>query len=154
MVPPTRWRRARHDVVVDLPEGFVATEAPALQATIRSAFLAGEGAEPIAVELSFAPGAADRVVVVWRNRNVGFVPPGHAPQLRRLLEQDGHDRPVATGRLYHDGTWWRIWVGPDPAGPLPVPPPDYDRLTPPVPTIFGFTLGALRPDAAGQDDVR
>ncbi|MBU4336890.1 MAG: hypothetical protein KJ548_09980 [Actinobacteria bacterium] len=146
MVQSMPWRRARHDVPADLPEGFVATEAPALQATIRSAFVAGEGAAPMAVELTFAPGAAGRVVVVWRNRNVGFVPREHADDLHRVLTQGQHVRLVAEGRLYHDGSWWRIWVGPDPVGPLPVPPAGYDELPPPAPTIFGFAFGASRPD--------
>jgi hypothetical protein len=121
--------------------GFVALEAPALQATIRSAFVTGEGSGPMAVELTFTPGADGRVVVVWRNRIVGFVPDPHAAVLRRQLDASDRAHVVADGRVYDDGTWWRVWVGPDPDGELPVPDAGYDELAPPIPSIFGFSLG-------------
>lgn len=141
MVPPLPWRRRRASRPAEVGDGFVATEAPALQATIRSAFELGEGGGPMSVELAFAPGAAGRVVVVWRNRNVGFVPPDHLDDMRRQLEAAGNARLVAPGLVYHDGTWLRVWVGQAPQGPLPVPPAGYDLLPAPPTTIFGFTLG-------------
>ena len=136
-----RWRRPRRARRADVGQGFVALEAPALQATIRSVFVAGEGGGPLAAELSFAPGADGRVVAVWRNRNVGFVPEPHAAVIRRQLDEPGPGRLVADGRVYDDGTWWRVWVGPDPAGGFPVPDDAYDELAPPIPSIFGFALG-------------
>lgn len=152
MVPLLWWRRRVESCPAEVGTGFVATEAPALQATIRSAFELGEGGGPLAVELGFALGAAGRVVVVWRNRNVGFVPPDHLPDLRRQLGAAGGARLVAPGVVYHDGTWLRVWVGPAPQGPLPRPPAGYDLLPAPPTTIFGFTLrhpDDERPDGPG-----
>lgn len=141
MVPLLWWRRRRASRPAEVGAGFVATEAPALQATIRSAFELGEGGGPLTVELGFASGAAGRVVVVWRNRNVGFVPPDHLDDMRRQLGAAGSAPLVAPGVVYHDGTWLRVWVGPVPRGPLPAPPAGYDLLPAPPTTIFGFTLG-------------
>lgn len=132
-------------VAADVGDGFVATEAPAMQLAIRSALNVGEGRrDPVPAELSFEPGAAERVVVRWRNRFVGFVPTSHRAQLRGQLAAAGKAPLVTTGTVYWDGAWWRVWVGPvRPDGPPPVEE-GYDELKPPPPSIFGIPLS--RPD--------
>jgi hypothetical protein len=156
MVPTVPWRRSRTRVPAQVGAGFVAAEAPALQATIRSAFVGAErvvpgaGGRSVPAELSFEPGAAGRVVVVWRNRNVGFVPEPQAAALRRQLDEPGPPQLVAEGQVYHDGTWWRVWVGPPP-GELPVPDEHYDELVPEAPTIFGFAIGQVVRPSAGPE---
>lgn len=140
------WTRHRgRPVAAAVGEGFVATEAPALQSAITSAFHLAEGkGQVIVTEVGFAPGIDGRVVVTWRNHYVGFVPDDLATLLRAELESAGKAGLVAPARVYHDGKWWRVWVGPEPAGTLPVPEPGYDTLEPPPPTIFGIPL--RRPD--------
>jgi hypothetical protein len=134
-------------VAADVGEGFVATEAPALQQSIRSALHGGEGRQaPIAVEVQFATGAAQRVVVEWRNRYVGFVPASHLASLRGQLAAAGRAALVASGRVYFDGTYWRVWVGQPPAGGYPEVAEGYDELDEPPPSIFGIPLSRLRRD--------
>lgn len=128
-------------VAADVGEGFVATEAPAMQQAIRSALRTGEGRRaPVAVEVQFAAGAAQRVVVEWRNRFVGFVPVPHLATLRGQLAGVGKAVLTAPGRVYHDGRYFRIWVGPPPAGGFPEVEAGYDELPEPPASIFGIPL--------------
>lgn len=49
-----------------------------MQQSIRSALRPGEGkGGPVVIEAQFVTGAAERVVIEWRNRYVGFVPTSH-----------------------------------------------------------------------------
>lgn len=132
-------------VTADVGEGFVATEAPAMQQAIRSALRSGEGkASPIAVEVQFRPGAAERVVVEWRNRFVGFVPASHLAGLRGQMASAGRATLTGVGRVYHDGTYWRVWVGRPPADGFPAVEAGYDELAEPAPSIFGIPLNRPR----------
>ncbi len=143
----TPFRHREPPVVADVGEGFVATEAPALQQAIRSALRAGEGkATPVAVEVRFDSGVAERVVVEWRNRFVGFVPTSHLAVLRGQLAGAGKAPLTATGRVYFDGRYWRVWVGPEPDGGFPAVEAGYDELAEPAPSIFGIPLSRLRND--------
>ena len=128
-------------VTADVGEGFVATEAPALQQAIRSALRGGEGKRaPILGEVRFSSGARERVVVEWRNRFVGFVPTSHLAALRGQLVGVGKALLVAPGCVYHDGKYFRVWVGRPPVDGFPEVEAGYDELAEPAPTIFGIPL--------------
>ncbi|HEY0117624.1 MAG TPA: hypothetical protein VGC04_02465 [Cellulomonas sp.] len=128
-------------VVADVGDGFVATEAPALQQAIRSALRNGEGkGAVIPAEIQFTTGAAQRVVVEWRNRFVGFVPVPHLAALRGQLAGLGKGVLTAPGRIYHDGKYFRVWVGPLPEDGFPEVEAGYDELPEPPPSIFGIPL--------------
>ena len=119
-----------------------------MQQAIRSALRSGEGkAASIAVEVQFATGAAQRVVVEWRNRFVGFVPTSHLAALRGQLAAAAADKAtlMALGRVYYDGTYFRVWVGPPPKDGFPAVEPGYDELAEPTLWIFGIPLNRLRP---------
>ena len=134
-------------VTADVGEGFVATEAPALQQAIRSALRGGEGKRaPILGEVRFSSGARERVVVEWRNRFVGFVPTSHLAALRGQLAAAGRAALEAPGRVYFDGRYWRVWVGPAPEGGFPEVAEGYDELPEPPPAIFGIPLNRFRRD--------
>ncbi|QAY70507.1 hypothetical protein [Xylanimonas protaetiae] len=138
----------RPRVVAELRDGFVATEAPALQVSIRAALQPGErGSEPVSADLRFAPGADGRVVVLWRNRHVGFVPPSHREVLAAQVAAAGKATVQAEGCVYRDGGVRRVWVGPLPAAGFPRVEPGYDELPAPETTLFGFSL--KRPPGAG-----
>ena len=144
---PFASRHHAPPVTADVGAGFVATEAPALQQAIRSALHVGEGrAGTIPAELQFGGGAAERVVVEWRNRFVGFVPTSHLAGLRGQLAAIGRATLTATGCLYFDGTYWRVWVGPPPEDGFPAVEEGYDELGEPTPTIFGVPLTRWRRD--------
>ena len=145
----TPFRHREPPVVADVGEGFVATEAPALQQAIRSALRAGEGkATPVAVEVRFDSGVAERVVVEWRNRFVGFVPTSHLASVRGQLvgAAAGKSALTANGRVYFDGRYFRVWVGPPPEDGFPQVEAGYDELSEPSPAIFGIPLSRLRND--------
>jgi hypothetical protein len=131
-------------VAADVGAGFVATEAPALQQAFRSALRLGDPADgPVEAEFALQAGAAERVVVVWRNAYVGFVPTSHLASLRGQLVAAGRARLVAPGQVYRDGALWRAWLGPVPDGGPPPVGEGYDELEPPPPTIFGIPLGSI-----------
>ena len=128
-------------ICADVGGGFVATEAPALQQTIRSALHSGEGRRvPFPVDLRLASGARERVVVEWRNRFVGFVPTSHLAALRGQLAGAGRTPVITPGILYFDGRYFRIWVGPEPADGFPAIEAGYDELPEPPPSIFGIPI--------------
>ena len=146
MNPSVPWHRAPR-TTADVRDGFVATEAPALQQSIRSALYPGEGKRsPIAVEVQFTTGAAQRVVVEWRNRNVGFVPTSHLAALRGQLTAAGKAVVWSPGQVYYDGAYWRVWVGPAPEDGYPEVTEGYDELPEPPAAIFGIQLNRLRRD--------
>ncbi len=146
MNPSAPWHHAP-PVPADVGTGFVATEAPAMQPSIRSALRPGEGKRgPLSIELQFATGAAQRVVVEWRNRYVGFVPTSHLAGIRGQLAAVGKAVLWAPGWVYSDGTYWRVWVGPAPEGDFPEVAAGYDELPEPPPTIFGIPLTRPRRD--------
>lgn len=140
------FRHHAEPVTADVGTGFVATEAPALQTAIKSALRAGETkGHALPAELSFSAGAAERVVVSWRNRYVGFVPATHLASMRGQVVAAGHAPLVAAGEVYWDGQWWRVWVGPArEADDIPRVGPSYDELAPQPPSIFGFPLSRLQ----------
>lgn len=128
-------------VLAEVGEGFVASEAPALQVAIQAAVLPRErGPEPVPAELRFGPGAAGRVWVQWRNRHVGFVPASHRESLAAQVAQAGKASVQADGYVYHDGELLRVWVGPRPAGEFPAVEAGHDELPVPETTFFGFSL--------------
>jgi len=137
------WKRSsgppRH---AEVGIGFVASEAPALQVAILAA-LAGlqRGHQTVAAELAFSRGAEGRVVIVWRNRFVGFVPQTHEDLLLAQVKAAGTSGLTTEGQLYYDGELWRVWVGPPP-DTMPQPEPGMDELPPPATTIFGFIVPA------------
>jgi hypothetical protein len=144
-VSPTAPWHHLPPVPADVGEGFVATEAPAMQQSILSAMRAGEGkGDPIAADLEFASGAAQRVVVGWRNRYVGFVPTSHLASMRGQLVAAGKAVLTAPGEVYFDGKFYRVWVGVPPVdGYHPALPGGYDELPIPPLTIFGVPLTRL-----------
>ncbi|MCM3659731.1 hypothetical protein M3148_01795 [Georgenia satyanarayanai] len=135
-----RWRSA--EVPADVGTGFWVAEAAAMQRAIITALAGAEcsrSAVPARVELS--PGAEGRVVVVWRNVIVGFVPPDHAAPLRGQLAAAGKATLVAPGLVVAAGGQRRVWVGEG----APVGEPPADELAPPLTTIFGINLPGTTP---------
>lgn len=135
-----RWRSA--EVPADVGPGFWVAEATAMQRAIITALGAAERAHPrVPARLELSPGAEGRVVVVWRNVIVGFVPPEHAAPLRRQLEVAGKATLVSAGVVVEVGGRRRIWAGEgDPTGSPPV-----DELAAPPTTIFGMNLPGTGP---------
>lgn len=131
--------RRRPAPPAEVGEGFWVTEAPALQQGIRSALTAVETARQVApAELTIEKGADERLVVLWRNFIVGFVPESHLAPLGRQLED--HERLTTRGAAHLHGREWRIWAGPPwPAdqGPPPYPQP---TIQPAPAAIFGVQL--------------
>ena len=135
--------RRRPAPPAEVGEGFWVTEAPALQQGIRSALTAGETARQTApAELHIEQGREERLVVLWRNFIVGFVPESQLPALRRQLAD--HPRLTIRGAAHLHGREWRIWAGP----PWPVSPPPYPQPTiePAPAAIFGVQLRSLGGD--------
>ena len=108
----------------------------------------GIRATPVAVEVRFDSGVAERVVVEWRNRFVGFVPTSHLASVRGQLvgAAAGKSALTANGRVYFDGRYFRVWVGPPPEDGFPQVEAGYDELSEPSPAIFGIPLSRLRND--------
>jgi len=137
------WKRSsgppRH---AEVGVGFVAAEAPALQVAILAALGGMQRGHPTVVaELAFTRGAEGRVVIVWHNRFVGFVPQSHEDLLLAQVQAAGANGLTTQGQFYYDGTLWRVWVGPPPDG-MPEPEPGMDELPSPATTIFGFVVPA------------
>ena len=144
MSPTAPWHHLP-PIPADVGEGFIATEAPAMQQSILSAMRGGEGKRAvITADLEFKTGAAERVVVDWRNRYVGFVPTSHLASMRGQLVAAGKAVLIAPGEVYFDGKFWRVWVGPPPEFGFPEVPHGYDELPVPPMTIFGVPLNRLR----------
>lgn len=124
----------------DVGVGFVAAEAPALQASIVGTLSADERRhDEVATTVQFARGTQGRVVVVWRNRNVGFAPAAAAPGLLAQLDRAGRAGLVAPATVRRDGEFWRVVVGGEPGAGAPLRA--HDELEPPPFTLFGVPLG-------------
>lgn len=148
-----RFRTSRRPAPADLAEGFWAAEAVAMQRPIQAALAAWErGDGPFPVELSLEAGPDGRVLVIWRNRIVGFAPDDAAPAVLAQLAA-GPTALTVHGDLHRHGSVRRLWVGPRPAsGTLPVPDPGLDHLAAPPVTVFGLRVDSLveptRPEPA------
>ncbi|WP_193311409.1 hypothetical protein [Georgenia satyanarayanai] len=130
-----RWRSA--EVPADIGPGFWVAEAGAMQRAIGTALGGADRSRSVvAAHLELSAGAEGRVVVVWRNVIVGFVPPDHAPPLLPQIEAAGRATVVAPGRVVERDGQLRIWAGEgEPTGRPPT-----DELSPPPATIFGIAL--------------
>ncbi len=88
-------------------------------------------------------GADDRLVLVWRNVIVGFVPADAAPPLADALAAAGDATVVVPGVAHRvDGTW-RVWVGDVPEDGFPPVPEGLDTLAAPELTILGVPVRRL-----------
>lgn len=146
----TPLRRPR--VAADVGPGFHAAEARGLQTALHAVLTAVERAagRPVPVEVRLDASRDAAVVVVCRNRVVGFVPPGAADLvtgLRAQQERAGRRALlVAPGLLHRDADagagagLWRVWVGAEPDGGLPDVPVGLDTLAAPELSIFGVPL--------------
>jgi len=136
-------RLRRPTVAADLPAGFHAAEARALQVTLTGVLSAVERAagRPVPVDVVLEAGRDGAVVVLCRNRVVGFVPDPHVAGLRDQVRAAGRRARVgAPGRVVREDGLWRVWVGPEPDGGLPPVPDGLDTLPEPQPTILGVPL--------------
>lgn len=136
--------RSRHPrVAADVGPGFPVAEARALQTALEGALTAVERAagRSVPVELRFEPGAGPGVVVVCRNRVVGFVPPDRAPGLRGQLTDAGRRAHlVAPGVLHRQDGLWRAWAGAEPEDGVPPAPDGLDTMAAPDPAVLGIPL--------------
>lgn len=116
-----------------------------MQRSILEALGLGDRPAPAVVpaRLRVEGGADGRLVLVWRNVIVGFVPPGATAPLAAQLAAAGDATLVAPGAVHHvDGTW-RVWVGAVPTGGFPPVPEGLDTLAPPETTILGVPVRRL-----------
>lgn len=137
--------RRRPEVAADVPVGFCAAEAPAMQRSILAALGLGDrpAAAVVPARLHVEHGADERLVLVWRNVIVGFVPADASPPLRAALEAAGGASLVVRGAVHRaDGTW-RVWVGEVPADGFPPVPDGLDTLAAPELTILGVPVRRL-----------
>lgn len=132
-----RWRAPQVSVALD--EGFWVAETAAMQRAIVPLTIPDDGTG-IPAHLEFTAGAEGRVVVQWRNRFVGFVPPSHEDLIGRQLAVAGKIRLVTDGEVRRHGDLWRIWAGPAVPDGAPPPPPPIDEIPPEAPTIFGVPI--------------
>jgi len=139
------FRRPRP--LVDAPpevvaEGFAAAEAPALQRSLVAALHHQERADgrELPGDLEIGRGAGDRLVVIWRNLVVGFVPPDRVAPFTALLPDDPRAGVVVRGVVHHVDGLWRVWVGDRPASGFPPPPAGLDTLAVPPDTLLGIPL--------------
>jgi len=130
-------RRRRPPVPADVPEGFWCAEALALKRSIDSARRFARAPGETRARLTLDDGAEGRVVVLWENVVVGFVPAAHTPGLRPQLRAARPASLVADGRVLEHAGLWRVWVGPPWPSEAPPPPPP-DELGPPPDTILGI----------------
>lgn len=135
--------RRPEPVPAELGDGFWITEAPALQRTIRNALKSRERSKPtVPAELTFEPGRG-RVVAIWRNQLVGFVPDERSADLQRQLDLAGRARLTGPAEVHQVAGEWRIWAGPWPQDELP-PPYPAGRIAPAPRQIFGIQLNDRR----------
>ncbi|GIG21624.1 hypothetical protein Cch01nite_23480 [Cellulomonas chitinilytica] len=140
------FRRHRPPVVppeaVGPFDGFTAADAPALQRSFVAALHIGERAErqDVPGTIEIGRGAAGRLVVIWRNLVVGFVPPDRAAPFDAALPADPRAVVAVDGVVHHADGLWRVWVGDLPADGFPPPPPGLDTLPVPEDTVLGIRL--------------
>lgn len=134
-------RLSRPQVVADVGDGFWVTEATALQRSISGALGFRDRHRGLAdVLLSFDTAPEGGVVVVCRNRNIGFVPSSHAPSLRAQMSAARPATLTARGHVYQHGELWRVWAGPIPESGPPAPDPGIDQMAAPPTTILGIPM--------------
>ncbi|MCG7286268.1 hypothetical protein MHY85_09830 [Cellulomonas sp. ACRRI] len=136
-------RLRRTVVAAEVPSGFHAAEARALQVALTQVLTGVERAagRAVPVDVVLEAGRDGAVVVVCRNRVVGFVPAPHAGGLRAQVDRAGRRaHVVAPGTVVRDDGLWRVWVGPEPTGGVPPVPDGLDTLPEPQPTILGVPL--------------
>ncbi|WP_129338237.1 hypothetical protein [Cellulomonas endophytica] len=123
-------------------EAFGLGEAAALQTALVGVLRAAERAAraPVAADLALEAGAGARVVAVWRNVVVGFVPPDHAPALHDRLAGAAGTRLVVAGWVHRDGDLWRVRAGPRPDDGFPPASAGADLLPPPPRRVLGIPL--------------
>lgn len=142
------WQRRRAEpVTAELAHGFWASEALALQRSILMCLTAFEKRNGgVDARVQFTAGAEGRVVVLWQNRIVGFVPPDHVESLHAQLGEAAPGVLVAPGRIREYKDAWRVWIGPewdggrDDGGDAGGPEEPIDELGPPQATILGVPL--------------
>lgn len=135
------FSRRKPEVRADVGLGFWVKEATALQRAIAE--IKAAPAEPDThanIDIEFTAGADNRVVTLWRNTIVGFVPDREVPGLQRQLKDAGPARLVSEAHLTKYDGLLRIWAGPWPGKDnLPTPPPD--EIEPEPNKIFGVPFG-------------
>lgn len=140
-----RWRAPTVHMTLD--DGFWVAETAAMQRAIAPLIVFDDGGA-IPAQLEFTAGAEGRVVVQWRHRFVGFVPPSHEEMIGRQIAVAGKIRLVADGEVRRHGKLWRIWAGPAVPDGAPPPPAPIDEIEPEAPTIFGIPIPARDRPAA------
>jgi len=116
-----------------------------MQRSILAALGLGDrpSATHVVARLAVEHGADDRLVLVWRNVIVGFVPPHAAPALAAALDAAPDASVVVDGVAHRTDGTWRLWVGPVPEDGFPPVPDDLDTLAAPELTILGVPLRRL-----------
>lgn len=134
--------RRRAEVPAEVAVGFHAAEAPAMQRSILAALGLGErpAAAVVPARMRVERGADDRLVLVWRNVIVGFVPAQYAPPLAAALVDADGSALVVGGVVHPDGRTWRVWVGDVPPEGVPPVPDGLDTLAAPELTILGVPV--------------
>ncbi|MPV51324.1 MULTISPECIES: hypothetical protein [unclassified Pseudactinotalea] len=136
------WRRHRAEpMAAELAQGFWASDAVGLQRAILSLLSAVDRRRGgLSGRVEFTAGAEGRVVVVWGNRIVGFVPPAHAGSLHAQLGEADPAALVADASIRRYEENWRVWVGPEwgGGGGEGGPEEPIDELDAPPPTILGI----------------
>jgi hypothetical protein len=137
----------RHRPVVAAPaaltaDGFAAADAPAFQRSFVAALDAGEraGRRDVPGVLQVGRGAGDRLVVIWRNLVVGFVPADRTAPFEALLPAGPRAGVELRGGVHHADGLWHVWVGDPPADGFPPPPAGLDTLPAPEDTLLGIRL--------------
>lgn len=105
----------------------------------------------VPARLRFTAGIEGRVVVLWRNTIVGFVPEDRAGDLRRQLTEAGAAHLVADGEVRGHSGLWRVWVGSWPDGPVPAPAAD--EIVPAPTRIFGIPVSGRAVPAPATSPV-
>jgi len=137
--------RRRPEVPADVGAGFCAAEAPAMQRSILAALGLGErpAAAVVPARMHVERGADERLVLVWRNVIVGFVPADAVGTLDAALEAAGDAALVVQGCVHRTDGTWRVWVGDVPAEGFPPVPDGLDTLPAPELTILGVPVRRL-----------
>ena len=137
--------RRRPEVVLDLDEGFHAADAPALQRSILAALGLGESprAAVVPARMRVERGADDRLVLVWNNVIVGFVPPSSVATLAPEVARAADAVVVVRAVVHRPGRDWRVWVGGVPEAGIPPVPEGLDTLAVPEATILGVPVRRL-----------
>lgn len=132
-------------MTADVPAGFHAAEAPAMQRSILAALRLGDSpaATTVPARMHVERGADDRLVLVWRNVIVGFVPAEAAPTLASALDAAQGATLVVPAAVHRPDRTWRVWVGEVPSDGFPAVPDGLDTLAAPETTILGVPVRRL-----------